>query len=65
VVMALIVAGGVVYTLGVAFFLWERLPFNTAIWHGFVLAASVMFFVAVTLHMAQTAPGRPPVALHG
>jgi hemolysin III len=56
-VMGLIVAGGVIYTLGTAFFLWERLPFNTAIWHGFVLAASALFFVAVTLHMAQTAPG--------
>lgn len=55
-VMALIVAGGVIYTLGVAFFLWESLPFNIAIWHGFVLAASALFFVAVTLHMAQTAP---------
>jgi len=57
VVMGLIVAGGVIYTLGVAVFLWERLPFHTAIWHGFVLAASAIFFVAVTLHMAQTAPG--------
>ncbi len=56
-VMALIVTGGVIYTLGVAFFLWETLPFNIAIWHGFVLAASVLFFVAVALHMAQTAPG--------
>lgn len=59
-VMGLIVTGGVIYTLGVAFFLWENLPFNVAIWHGFVLAASVLFFVAVTLHMAQTAPGIVP-----
>jgi len=60
-VMALIVTGGVIYTLGVAFFLWERLPFNVAIWHGFVLAASALFFVAVALHMAHTAPGPRPV----
>ena len=60
-VMALIVAGGVIYTLGVAFFLWEALPFNVAIWHGFVLAASVLFFIAVTLHMAQTAPALNPI----
>lgn len=59
-VMALIVAGGVIYTLGVAFFLWENLPFNIAIWHGFVLAASVLLFVAVALHMAQTAPSIAP-----
>lgn len=58
-VMGLIVTGGVIYTLGVAFFLWERLPFNTAIWHGFVLTASALFFVAVTLHMAHTAPPIP------
>ncbi|PWR03867.1 Hly-III family protein [Meridianimarinicoccus roseus] len=56
-VLALIVAGGVIYTIGTAFFLWENLPFHTAIWHGFVLLASVLFFVAVTLHLSDTALG--------
>jgi hemolysin III len=35
-----LVAGGVLYTLGVAFFAWQRLRFNHAIWHLFVLAGS-------------------------
>ena len=37
---ALILAGGVLYTLGVVFFLWERLPFHNTIWHVFVLTAT-------------------------
>lgn len=35
-----VVAGGLAYTGGVAFFLWERLKYNHAIWHVFVLAGS-------------------------
>ncbi|MEM8571181.1 MAG: hemolysin III family protein [Pseudomonadota bacterium] len=43
----LIVAGGCLYTIGVLFFLWRTLPFHTAIWHGFVLVASALFYSAV------------------
>jgi hemolysin III len=39
--------GGVLYTVGVVFHLWERLPFQNAIWHGFVLAAATVHFAAV------------------
>jgi hemolysin III len=46
-VLALLVIGGVLYTVGVVFHLWERLPFQNAIWHGFVLAAASCHFVAV------------------
>ncbi len=46
-VIALMLVGGLIYTVGVAFFLWETLPFNTAIWHGFVLVASLTFYAAV------------------
>jgi hemolysin III len=42
-----LVAGGVAYTVGVIFYVWERLPFNHAIWHGFVSAGSVCHFLAV------------------
>jgi hemolysin III len=45
----LIVAGGLIYTAGVGFFLWERLPHNLAVWHVFVLVASILFYVAMTL----------------
>jgi hemolysin III len=48
-VVALMVAGGLLYTLGVLFYLWERLPYHNTIWHVFVLAASAVFFGAVTL----------------
>jgi len=46
--MALLVAGGLSYTLGIVFFLWTRLPFNHAIWHLFVLGGSVSHVLAIT-----------------
>jgi hemolysin III len=54
-VIVLIVTGGVLYTIGVVFFLCERLPFHMTIWHVFVLAASMVFYAAVTVHLVQTA----------
>ena len=54
-VLVLIVTGGMLYTIGVVFFLWERLPFHITIWHVFVLAASMVFYAAVTVHLVQTA----------
>ena len=46
-----LVAGGVIYTLGVVFYLWKRLPFNHAIWHLFVLAGSVCHFFAILFYV--------------
>jgi len=43
----LMVAGGVLYTMGVAFHVWQSLPFQNAIWHAFVLVASGCFYGAV------------------
>ena len=43
----LIVAGGVIYSLGVIFHVWEKLRFQNAIWHGFVVTASAVHYVAV------------------
>ena len=54
-VITLIVVGGTLYTAGVGFFLFERLPFHYTIWHVFVLAASAVFYAAVMLHLVQTA----------
>jgi hemolysin III len=45
--LAWILAGGVAYTAGVVFYLWDRLPFNHAVWHCFVLAGSACHFIAV------------------
>lgn len=54
-VITLIVLGGSLYTIGVGFFLFDRLPFHYTIWHIFVLAASMVFYAAVMLHLVQTA----------
>ncbi len=42
-----IVAGGVFYTLGVVFHAWERLRFQNAIWHAFVLGGAACHYTAV------------------
>ena len=44
--MALL-GGGVLYTGGITFHLWERLPYQNAIWHLFVLAAAFCHYAAV------------------
>ncbi|HEY0783443.1 MAG TPA: hemolysin III family protein [Thermoanaerobaculia bacterium] len=46
----LLVLGGAMYSLGVVFYVWRRLPFHHAVWHGFVLAGSVLHFFAVLLY---------------
>ncbi|WP_406675773.1 PAQR family membrane homeostasis protein TrhA [Roseitranquillus sediminis] len=53
-VVWLMIVGGVLYTAGVAFYLFERMPFHNTIWHVFVMAASVIFFAAVTAQVAET-----------
>jgi hemolysin III len=51
-VLTLLMAGGVLYTVGVVFHLWERLPYQNAIWHGFVLTAATCHFAAVIFVVA-------------
>jgi hemolysin III len=53
--LALLLGGGLVYTAGVAFYLWERVPFNHTIWHSFVLAGSALHFCAVALYVVPAA----------
>ena len=45
--LLLIVAGGLFYSSGVIFYAWQRLPYNHAIWHIFVLAGSACHYFAV------------------
>jgi hemolysin III len=45
--LLLLFLGGAAYTVGVAFYLWDRLPYNHAIWHLFVLAGSACHFGAI------------------
>jgi len=48
-VVALILAGGVLYTAGVAFHAAHHLKFHNAIWHAFVLAAAAAHNAAMWL----------------
>jgi hemolysin III len=43
----LLLAGGVLYTAGVVFHIWESLRFHNAIWHAFVLVAAACHYCAV------------------
>jgi hemolysin III len=45
--LVLLVTGGALYSVGVVFHLWSRLPFQNAIWHGFVLAAAACHYAAI------------------
>jgi len=53
--LVLLVAGSATYILGVAFHLWERLPYQNAIWHWLVLAAAVLHYTAVLKEVAAAA----------
>ena len=44
--------GGAFYTGGLIFYSWERLPFNHAIWHLFVLGGSFSHFMGIYLYLA-------------
>ncbi len=50
--MILIIVGGCLYTIGVIFHLWHRLPFQNAIWHLFVLVASFVFYSAIIVEIS-------------
>jgi hemolysin III len=45
--MWLLFAGGVAYSAGIVFHLWERLKFHNALWHGFVV-------IGASLHLFAT-----------
>lgn len=46
---ALLVAGGVVYTVGCVFYLMKKVKYMHSVWHIFVLAGSVCHFLSVIL----------------
>lgn len=48
-VLVMIFIGGGLYLLGVIFYLWEKYPYNHAIWHFFVLTAAICHYVAILL----------------
>jgi hemolysin III len=46
-IFSYILAGGIFYGVGVAFYLWKKLNYHHAVWHVFVLAGTVTHFVAI------------------
>lgn len=53
--LILIGVGGVIYSLGVVFHLWERLPYQNAIWHWLVLVAAACHYFAIFNEVAIAA----------
>ncbi|MCV9963420.1 hemolysin III family protein [Pararhizobium sp. BT-229] len=45
--LILILVGGIIYSCGVIFHVWEKLRFQNAIWHGFVVTAAAVHYSAV------------------
>lgn len=46
-VVVLLIIGGILYTTGVIFHLWQHLPYQNAIWHVFVLSAAICHYAAI------------------
>jgi hemolysin III len=49
--LILLLAGGLAYTGGVVFYLWNKIPYHHAIWHLFVLAGSTFHYFAVIFYV--------------
>jgi hemolysin III len=56
--ICLIVTAGVLYSVGVIFHLWDRLRFQNAIWHAFVVVAAALQFCAVLNSVSAVAATR-------
>ena len=46
-----LVIGGILYSLGILFHFWGKLPFRHAIWHLFVLGGSICHYFAVLFYV--------------
>lgn len=49
--IVLLVAGGLLYTIGAIFYVWRGFTFHHAVWHLFVLAGSVTHFFSVLFYV--------------
>jgi hemolysin III len=52
--LTLLLAGGIVYTLGVPFHLMEWMPFHNVIWHAFVLGGAACQFAAIRIAVMRS-----------
>ena len=51
--IVLLLAGGIVYMLGVVFYCLKKIAYMHSIWHIFVLAGSILHFFAVLLYVVR------------
>lgn len=49
--IVLLIAGGLIYTVGCIFYAKDKIPYNHAIWHVFVLGGSVCHFFSILLYL--------------
>jgi len=49
--LELLILGGLAYTAGVVFYVWEKLPYSHAIWHLFVMAGSAFHFFSILFYV--------------
>ncbi len=49
--LALLAAGGVLYTAGTVFYHSRRIPYSHAVWHLFVVAGSVCHYLAIAFYV--------------
>ncbi|KUP06492.1 hemolysin D [Bacillus coahuilensis m2-6] len=47
----LLLIGGILYSFGAIFYIWEKLPYNHAIWHLFVIAGSSFMYFCILLYV--------------
>jgi hemolysin III len=50
--VALLAIGGMVYSVGVIFYAWHKLPYNHTIWHLFVLAGSICHYLVILFYLS-------------
>lgn len=61
----LLTAGCVLYTAGVAVFLWDDLPYQIPIWHSFVVAGAALHYASIVGYVAgPTALNLAPMSVH-
>ncbi len=53
--LLLLFAGGLAYTVGTVFYVWRRMPYHHAVWHGFVLLGSALHFFAILFYVIPLA----------
>lgn len=49
--IVLLFAGGIIYTAGAVLYLIDRIPYNHAIWHLFVMGGSICHFLCILLYL--------------